>query len=52
MVRLGLTGTVAGAVNVVAVPLAVDAGLRVPHAGAQFVPFCVRVQFTPPLVGS
>src|SRR5215469_15435844 len=47
-----LAGNAAGAVNVVAVPLAVVAGLTVPHPGEQFVPFCVSVQVTPPLVGS
>jgi hypothetical protein len=37
---------------VVATPLAVLAGLIVPHAGEQLVPFCVSVQFRPPLVAS
>ncbi len=47
-----LAGSDAGPVNVVAVPLGVLAGLTVPHAGEQLVPFCVSVQLTPPLVGS
>jgi hypothetical protein len=45
-------GTVAGAVKVVATPLAVAAGFRVPHAGEQLVPFSVTVQFRPALLGS
>jgi hypothetical protein len=51
-VTAALAGSAAGAVKVVGAPLAVLAGLTVPHAGEQFVPFCVSVQLTPPLVGS
>jgi hypothetical protein len=40
-------GTVAGPVKVAGAPLAVVAGLTVPHPGEQTVPFCVSVQFKP-----
>lgn len=44
---LVLAGNVEGPVNVVAAPLAVVVGLRVPQAGAQAVPFWVSVQLKP-----
>ena len=44
-----LPGGVAGAVYVIAVPLAVSI---VPQAGEHAEPFCCRVQFTMPPVGS
>jgi len=46
-VTVPLAGTVAGAVYVVGAPLAVAAGLTVPHVGEQAVPLCVRVQVMP-----
>jgi len=52
MVTVAGVGTIAGAVYVVAVPLAVLAGEIVPHAGEQGVPLCVKVQVTPLLLGS
>src|SRR5690348_11756641 len=52
IVTAAFVGRVAGAVKVVGAPLAVVAGLTVPHVGAQLAPFCVSVQLTPAFVGS
>ena len=46
-VIVGLVGTVPGAAYTVGVPLAVLAGVIVPHAGEHAVPFCVSVQQAP-----
>ncbi|OLE16984.1 MAG: hypothetical protein AUG83_00900 [Acidobacteria bacterium 13_1_20CM_4_57_11] len=48
----GFAGTVPGAVYVAALPLEVVAGAMVPQLGEHGVPLCVRVQFTPLLLGS
>jgi nitrous oxidase accessory protein NosD len=46
-VTAAFDGTVLGGVYAVGAPLAVVAGLTVPHAGEQAVPFCVKVQLNP-----
>ena len=51
-VTVGFAGTVAGAVNVAGLPLAVVVGAMVPQPGEQAVPPCVNVQVTPLLLGS
>lgn len=51
-VTFGFAGTVAGAVKVAGLPLAVVAGAMVPQPGEQAVPPCVNVQATPLLLGS
>lgn len=52
MITIAFVGTVLGAAYVVGVPLAVLAGVIVPHAGEQAVPPCVSVQLTPWLLES
>jgi hypothetical protein len=51
-VTLGFVGTVAAAVQVAGLPLAVVADAIVPQPGEQPVPPCVSVQVTPLLLGS
>ena len=51
-VTAALAGTALGAVYVVKAPLAVVAGLTVPHAGEQAVEFCVKLQLKPELLAS
>jgi hypothetical protein len=43
----GMTGLVVGAVYVLATPLAVLVGLKVPQAGEHTAPYCKRLQVTP-----
>ena len=52
MVTLALVGTVAGAAYTVAEPLAVVAGLTMPHAAEHRAVPCVSVQVTPWLLES
>ena len=46
-VTLGSAGSAAGPLKVDMAELAVVGGFIVPHAGEQFVPFCVSVQLNP-----
>ncbi|HWX38534.1 MAG TPA: hypothetical protein VNY09_04780 [Candidatus Sulfotelmatobacter sp.] len=48
IVNKGYAGTVAGAVYVTGAPLTVLAGEMLPHPGEQAIPFCFKVQVTPP----